>query len=296
MHKYLRAIGFGQIKNRKQLQLLITDCIRTAKQRDYITLSEQEDFIFMECCKEFCEGMGIAVRGEFDENNNYIYDYYFPYLRGNYVSSEEDVSIERHAEKESYAGICDDLRIGVSLIFYFQNVISYLKYKERKQLPVKGTTLNLSALSCQGTVIMPIIKNEKEMKKVKQVSRNRNHLIAAARKGDEEAIENLTLEDMDTYTAISKKIRKEDVFSIVDTYFMPYGVECDQYSILGEIVECQKLQNHLTSEYVYHLTINCNELLFDLCINAEDLLGEPEVGRRFKGIIWMQGYINFPEN
>ncbi len=296
MHKYLRAIGFGQIKNRKQLQLLITDCIRTAKQRDYISLSEQEDFIFMECCKEFCEGMGIAVRGEFDENNNYIYDYYFPYLRGNYVSSEEDVSIERHAEKESYAGICDDLRIGVSLIFYFQNVISYLKYKERKQLPVKGTTLNLSALSCQGTVIMPIIKNEKEMKKVKQVSRNRSHLIAAARKGDEEAIENLTLEDMDTYTAISKKIRKEDVFSIVDTYFMPYGVECDQYSILGEIVESQKLQNHVTGEYVYHLTINCNELLFDLCINAEDLLGEPEVGRRFKGIIWMQGYINFPDN
>ena len=296
MHKYLRAIGFGQIKNRKQLQLLITDCIRTAKQRDYISLSEQEDFIFMECCKEFCEGMGIAVRGEFDENNNYIYDYYFPYLRGNYVSSEEDVSIERHAEKESYAGICDDLRIGVSLIFYFQNVISYLKYKERKQLPVKGTTLNLSALSCQGTVIMPIIKNEKEMKKVKQVSRNRSHLIAAARKGDEEAIENLTLEDMDTYTASSKKIRKEDVFSIVDTYFMPYGVECDQYSILGEIVESQKLQNHVTGEYVYHLTINCNELLFDLCINAEDLLGEPEVGRRFKGIIWMQGYINFPDN
>ena len=240
--------------------------------------------------------MGIAVRGEFDENNNYIYNYYFPYLRSNYVSSEEDISIERHAEKESYAGVCDDLRVGVSLIFYFQNVVSYLKYKENRQLPVKGTTLSLSALSCQGTVIMPIIKNEKEMKKVKQVARNRSHLIAAARKGDEEAIENLTLEDMDTYTAISRKIRKEDVFSIVDTYFMPYGVECDQYSILGEIIESQKRQNYMTGENVYQMTINCNELIFDMCINEEDLLGEPEVGRRFKGIIWMQGYINFPEN
>ena len=295
MHKYLRAIGFGQIKNRKQLQLLITDCIRSAKQRDYITVSEQDDFIFVECCKEFADGMGIAVRGEFDENNNYIYNYYFPYLRSNYVSSEEDISIERHAEKESYAGVCDDLRVGVSLIFYFQNVVSYLKYKENRQLPVKGTTLSLSALSCQGTVIMPIIKNEKEMKKVKQVARNRSHLIAAARKGDEEAIENLTLEDMDTYTAISRKIRKEDVFSIVDTYFMPYGVECDQYSILGEIIESQKRQNYMTGENVYQMTINCNELIFDMCINEEDLLGEPEVGRRFKGIIWMQGYINFPE-
>ena len=144
-------------------------------------------------------------------------------------------------------------------------------------------------------VIMPIIKNEKEKKKVRQVSKNRNHLIAAARRGDEEAIENLTLEDMDTYTAISKKIQKEDVFSIVDTYFMPYGVECDQYSVLGEIMECRKLQNPLTEEEVYHMTINCNELIFDLCINSEDLLGEPEAGRRFKGVVWMQGYINFPE-
>lgn len=296
MHKFLRAIGFCEIRNRKQLQYLLTDCIRTAKYRDYISLSDEGDFIFVECCKEFSEGMGIAVRGEFDENNNYIYDYYFPYLRGNYISSEEDISIERHAEKESYAGICDDLRIGVSLIFYFQNVISYLKFKEQKQLPVRGTTLSLSALSCQGTVIMPIIKNEKEKKKVKQVSRNRSHLIEAARKGDEEAIENLTLEDMDTYTAISKKIRKEDVFSIVDTYFMPYGVECDQYSILGEILECRKLQNQLTEENVYQMAINCNDLIFDLCINEKDLLGQPEKGRRFKGIIWMQGYINFPEN
>lgn len=295
MHKYLRAIGFSQIKNRKQLQVLITECIRSAKQRDYISLPEQEDFVFMECCKEFADGIGIAVRGEFDENNNYIYDYYYPYLRGSTISSEEDISIERHAEKESYAGICDDLRIGVSLIFYFQNVISYLKYREKKKLPVKGTTLTLSALSCHGTIIMPIIKNEKEIKKIKKVSRNRSHLIEAARKGDEEAIENLTLEDMDTYTVISKKIRNEDVFSIVDTYFMPYGVECDQYSILGEIMNCSKVQNQVTNENIYLMTVNCNDLIFDLCINEVDLLGEPEAGRRFKGIIWMQGYINFPE-
>lgn len=296
MHKYLRAIGFGKIKNRKQLQFLITECIHTAKQREYISLPGHEDFVFVECCKEFADGMGIAVRGEFDENNNYIYNYYFPYLRGNYISSEEDISIERHSEKESYAGICDDLRIGVSLVFYFQNVVSYLKYREKQKLPVKGTTLTLSALSCQGTIIMPIIKNEKEKKKVKQVSRNRSHLIAAARKGDEEAIENLTLEDMDTYTVISRKIQKEDVFSIVDTYFMPYGVECDQYSILGEIMNCNKIQNQYTGEIIHRMTINCNELVFDLCINEADLLGEPAAGRRFKGIIWMQGYINFPEN
>lgn len=292
MHKYLRAIGFSQMKNRKQLQILITECIRSARDREYISMPESGDYIFVECRKEFAEGMGIAVRGEFDENNNYLYDYYFPYLQGNYVSSEADVSVERHSEKESYAGICDDLRIGVSLILYFQNVISYLK--EKKRLPVKGTTLSLAALSCQGTVLMPLNKNEQEKKIVRQVSKNRSHLIAAARQGDEEAIENLTLEDMDTYTSISRKIQNEDVLSIVDTYFMPYGVECDQYSILGEILDSQKLQNSLSGESIYRMTINCNDLIFDLCINEADLLGEPAVGRRFKGTVWMQGYVNFP--
>ncbi len=76
---------------------------------------------------------------------------------------------------------------------------------------------------------------------------------------------------------------------------MPYGVECDQYSILGEIIECEKIQNALTGEHLYVMTINCNELIFDVCINEADLLGEPAEGRRFKGIVWMQGYINFPE-
>ena len=43
------------------------------------------------------------------------------------------------------------------------------------------------------------------------------------------------------------------------------------------------------------MTLNCNDMIFDMCINQDDLYGEPAVGRRFKGIIWMQGYINFPE-
>ena len=49
--------------------------------------------------------------------------------------------------------------------------------------------------------------------------------MAAAREGDEEAMESLTLEDIDTYSMISKRIMTEDILSIVDTYFMPYGID-----------------------------------------------------------------------
>ncbi len=67
-------------------------------------------------------------------------------------------------------------------------------------------------------------------------------MIAAARNGDEEAMENLTMEDMDTYSMISERIVTDDVLSIVDSYFMPYGIECDQYSVMGEIVDFVNLR------------------------------------------------------
>ena len=51
-------------------------------------------------------------------------------------------------------------------------------------------------------------------------------------------------------------IQKEDVFSLVDTYFMPYGVECDQYSVLGEILNCNLVENEITKEEIYKLTTN----------------------------------------
>ena len=59
-------------------------------------------------------------------------------------------------------------------------------------------------------------------------------------------------------------------------------------------MECTLLKNKITEEEVYLMNINCNDMTFDLCVNKEDVYGEPCVGRRFKGTIWMQGYINFP--
>ena len=117
--------------------------------------------------------------------------------------------------------------------------------------------------------------------------------MAAARDGDEEAMESLTLEDIDTYSMISRRIMTEDILSIVDTYFMPYGMESDQYSIMGEILDCYEIENDHTKEKSYVLTLDSNQLTFDVCINQEDLLGEPAPGRRFKGIIWMQGKVHY---
>ncbi len=293
MHKYMRAIGFSNLENRRKLQSLLTEVVMNSDRRS-IT-ANQDKVILGEFCKDFAPGLGIAVCGEFEEDEKFTYDYYYPYLEGKGITSYEDVSVERHAEKDSYAGVCDDIKVGISLIFYLKNRIPYIKAQTTGKLPVRGTTLTLSALSVSGKIMLPIQKDEEQLQRVKQASATRNNLMAAARKGDEEAIETLTLEDMDMYTTISKKIQKEDIFSLVDTYFMPYGVECDQYSVLGEILDIKLTTNQMTGEQIYILTICSNELTFDVCINIIDLFGEPQVGRRFKGIIWLQGHINFPE-
>ena len=294
MHRYLRAIGFSNLKSRLQVNNLLAYVIQNADEKKYTSTNDM-DIMFAEYSMDFAENLGITVRGEFNEENQFVFDYYFPYSRGTQISSYEDISIERHAEKESYAGICDDIKVGVSLIFYLQNVISYLKIKNADRLPIKGTSLILSALSVDGTIPLPLEKRESDLKKTKKESINRSKLIAAARNGDEDAMESLTLEDIDTYTNISRKILKQDVFTLVDTYFMPYGVECDQYSVLGEIIDYQFVENKMTKEEICQMTICCNDLYFDVSINKKDLLGEPKTGRRFKGIIWMQGHINFPE-
>ncbi len=294
MHKFLRAVGFSKIKDRKELTALITSSIQNAQRRSYVT--NNENVILAEFARDYADAIGVAVCGEFDDEDKFIYEYYYPYLIPSAVSTEEDINVERHAATYSYAGVCNEPRLGVTLIFYLQNMVPYIKYENENKFPIKGTTLSLSALSIKGQIMMPIAKTEEEKEVAKKKSNYRNKLINNARRGDETAIESLTLDDMDLYTTLSKKIRKQDIYSLVDTYFMPYGVECDLYSVLGEVVASKKVINRFTDEAVYIMRISCNEIEFDVCINEADLLGEPAVGRRFKGNIWMQGMINYPDN
>ena len=81
------------------------------------------------------------------------------------------------------------------------------------------------------------------------------------------------MEDMDTYSMISQRIVTDDIFSIVDSYFMPYGIECDQYSVMGEILDFMTFKNIITGEEICQLTLDCNDMQFDVCINKNDLLG-----------------------
>ena len=291
MHSFLKAIGF-QDMTKKEVDQLLNDIIANPDRMEITTDSSNTDFAIIQ--KSFGESFGIYVCGEYLENESFQAEYYFPYFIGKGITTQENVDVEKHAEKESYAGICDEIKLGVTLIFYLQNVAEYLAEKKIRN-KMYGVTTTLSALSLGGKILLPINKDEKQIRNIEKNSQNRTHLIAAAREGDEDAIENLTLEDIDLYSMLSKRIVREDILSIVDTYFMPYGIESDQYSVLGEIIDFHSVINSVTGLEVYNMTIDCNDLVFDVCVQAEDILGEPVIGRRFKGNIWMQGHLNYQD-
>lgn len=291
MNQYLRSVGFSKIRTKKELREILHDVVTGNDSTE--CLHSDTGVVMMEYRKKFAGPCGIILRGDLEEEKNLTMDFYYPYISPSNVTTEEDLTIERHIEKNSFAGVAEDLRVGVSLIFYLINEIGYMSQVAKGIFQKTGNAIKLSALSTNGTVLLPIKKNAKELAKIKQATIDRNQRIVAAREGNEKAIESLTIEDIDTYSVISKRILKEDLFSLVDTYFMPYGVECDQYSIMATIEEVNQYTNYYTDEEIYVLTLNCNEIIFDVCINKEDLLGEPEAGRRFKGTIWLQGEVEF---
>lgn len=290
MHQYLKAIGFDHLKTKKELKEVLQDTKENFTSYEITDSAEGEKFC--EYRKEYSEDMGIILCGNCEEKM-FEMEYYFPYLKGSGITSYEDIIVEKRIDREMYLGVCEDVRVGISLIFHLINGIEYQQVKNVGGVSKKSASLTLSAMALSGNILLPIKKNSYQIQSQQEEARNRMLLLSAAKSGDEKAMESLTLDDMDTYSKVSKKLMTNDVYTIVDTYFMPYGAECDQYSILGEILKIRECRNEKTGKEIYIFTMDVNELRFDVCVPKDHVFGVPEVGRRFKANIWLQGMINF---
>lgn len=290
MHKFMRTIGFSMYQKKQDTEKLLR---RLAKEAESVgQLSEREGSTFCELRAEIAPGMGVAMAGEMSPKGTFNREYYFPYVKSLDVSSEAECSVQRHTERETYAGLLDEYRVGISLIFYIENSMEYRMRRINSQA-VLPQGAALTGLCVQGRILLPIRKTEKQVEDSRLAASKRSSLLEAAKRGDEDAIETLTIEDIDLYSMVSRRIAHEDVYSIIETCFMPCGIECDQYSVIGEIRAVDMISNQITKEEIYNLTLDCNDMVFHVVINKQDLLGEPKTGRRFKGQIWMQGTVQF---
>ena len=288
MHSFLPAIGFSSINNRQQLEPVYRQILQSPTKKIITTISSDTNLV--QISKNFGDNFGISLVGEMSSSGALSIEYYFPYVNSKLTTNHLNIYAEKYTDKNAYAGVSSNYNLGMTLIFFITNVADYEKSKWLNKSNKNISKTYFSGLSNNGTIILDINKSN-DNDTTKTLNHKRNKLIEAAKKGDPAAIESLTLEDMDTYNLIGKRTHSEDILSIVESSFMPVGIETDHYAIIGNITACRETTNSFTNENVYILDIECNDLSFTIAINKKNLLGEPAPGRRFKGDIWLQGHI-----
>ena len=173
MHAYLKTIGFSKIKTTKELQEILRDVVENYDRKKIV--ETEEHHLFAEFSKEYAYDCGITVCGEIDENNRFQMEYYYPYFEGGQISSYEEVSVERHVDKESFAGACDDMRLGITMIFYLTHAAEYLEMKQKNALQPLPLPLSVSGLAAEGTILLPIQKDPEQVEKERRSTSRRIH-------------------------------------------------------------------------------------------------------------------------
>lgn len=289
MYEYLSSIGFETFKDKKIGNKLIEMAI-TSPSEKYIS-NFGEDVIKVRIIKYVGDRLGFLLHGELDEQEEIKVENIIPYLKGKFLIDTNEVDVEKVIDMDEYNVSCEDTEAGIPISFYLQNVVEYLEVKDKKDVYING--IRLVGISKEGSIILPIDKDEEDIIIEDEEEQFHSELLQAARDGDEEALELLAFEEEEISEMIEERLKYEDLFSIIDGYFMPYGLNGEEYAILANIKEVQLVKNNITNKKVYIIGVKCLGLEFEVIINKEELVGQPEVGRRFKGIVWLQGHLEF---
>lgn len=155
-----------------------------------------KDCDFCEFVREYGIGIGVKSCGEINGWDEFEREYYFPYFEGSGITSYADVVVEKKIDQEAYLGVCEDARVGVSIIFQLQNNVEYMKEYQLQTLGTRSTSVTLAGLANRGKILLPIVKNEAVQQAQQEEAHNRMMLLSAARQGDSQALESLTLDDI----------------------------------------------------------------------------------------------------
>ena len=288
MHRYLRAVGLKSLDSKRKVREFLQKVIDNP---DTVRISQDgPDGNLAVLTKKLSKWSGITVCGEYNENQEFRIDSYYPYVTSDLMSTYTSCTVMRQTDADSYYGMCEDYRLGVSLIFFLVNFMSLHDARGNRR---RISDVCISGLSDEGKILLPVRKTEGEKDEAKLASVKRGHMIEEARGGNAEAMETLTIEEMNLYNMVNRRIAREDLYSVVDSFFMPNGLECYQYALMGDITEMETWKNEETGEEGYYLMVETNDMPVLISIQKDDLLGEPAEGRRFKGNVWIQGTANY---
>ncbi|MDA3846978.1 MAG: DUF3881 family protein [Vallitaleaceae bacterium] len=286
---YIQALGFDAYDNKEKAEILVNDIVKNPT-RKYIS-NYKKDHIKVEYYKEFGDNFGLLVRGILNDKEELNVYSLLPHAIGSKITDTHEVDVLKVDKKDVYNGYCEEGKSGTPISFYLQNVIDYLDIEDKEEVYIKG--IRLISYCIEGTVILPIDKEDEELLIEDEVDTFREELLEQARLGDEDALDMLEDEVMEASEILQERLKSEDILSILEGFFVPIDDTDDTYSILGEIYKVEKKQNTFTNESTYLLSLKCMNLYIDVYISEKEIVGIPTIGMRFKGTAWVHGLIEF---
>ena len=289
MESPIAAIGFSDIEKKYNLEKIVSGILD--KPTKQVASRKANQDIIAEYLKEFGKDMYVMVRivvRADQKDTNLEIEQCEPYLSSHYTVKVEDLSVECIDDEYNYYAICEEAETGMQFIFWLQNVVEYTEAVEMMQT---FNEVQIAALAMEGTVVLPIEKDEEDEAVEKEEREKIKVMLQKAREGDEDARAKLEEEEKELDDQLKERMFEEDFLSIMSGYFVPTTLVDATYAILGEITDIQNRKNTQTGEESYLFTLDVNDMPLEVLINKANLVGYPSIGMRFMGTCWLQGTI-----
>ena len=289
MESPIAAIGFSDIEKKYNLEKIVSGILD--KPTKQVASRKANQDIIAEYLKEFGKDMYVMVRivVRADQKDTKLeIEQCEPYLSSHYTVKVEDLSVECIDDEYNYYAICEEAETGMQFIFWLQNVVEYTEAVEMMQT---FNEVQIAALAMEGTVVLPIEKDEEDEAVEKEEREKIKVMLQKAREGDEDARAKLEEEEKELDDQLKERMFEEDFLSIMSGYFVPTTLVDATYAILGEITDIQNRKNTQTGEESYLFTLDVNDMPLEVLINKANLVVYPSIGMRFMGTCWLQGTI-----
>lgn len=286
---YIRALGFSEYNTKEKAEKLVGEVIADPTEK---FLWETEDKkVEIEYYKNFGKDFGLLVRGYIGDDGEINVHSLIPSSTGYYMTHTQEVDVVYLEDQDVYHVFCEEEDSGTPISFFLQNIKEYQDLDDVEEIYTDG--VRLSAYCVEGTVILPIDKDETDRLLEEEEEKIRKELLDQARKGDEEAMNILDEEALQASEMLQERLKSEDILSVLEGFYVPVGDEDDIYSILGNIEAIEVLTNQYTNEEIFRMKVMCMNIPMDLFVAKKDLMGYPTVGMRIKATCWMHGEIVF---
>ncbi|ONI39540.1 hypothetical protein AN639_01745 [Candidatus Epulonipiscium fishelsonii] len=284
----INTIGFSSIKEQKDIETLAEEIVLEEGTPQTTQLSEE--LSIMECVKKVAPYTYVIVRlsvEEIDDDEIVNIEDCDAFIESTITTEVQDIEIYTEGDF-LYYGICEEKYSKTEIIFYIHNLVDYINKINKGYSPIG---VGVVGIALEGTIILPTVMTLEDIKNSCEIT-----TFSTAKErfqmGDTFIRRQLSEDEFNMEKEIKRRLLTEDLLTIRNAYFIPLiGIEFSIYAVLGTIIEINVRDNYETAEQMYVFTLDINEMLLEVVINKNMIVGLPSIGMRFLGTCWLQGTI-----